>query len=195
LVHHIAPKFYSDLADKVGQLKACAQVATPFPDSIFTTAEISFGDVPSLSRKNWDATFYGLEAVTSFGHYDWRERGGFVSWDDNRVIPLRPGATVVFPAGTKKFSFLPVAPNETCFLFRQYCHAGALRWVGKDGRSDSEFEAEASAAEAEAWDIKRAAGGRPQHRCIAKLATSTFSKNVPYFSILCPPKILTSNEY
>ncbi|KAJ7895681.1 hypothetical protein B0H13DRAFT_1624307, partial [Mycena leptocephala] len=162
------PKLYFDLADKVCQLKARAKVTTPFPDSIFTTAKISFGDVPNLSRKNWDATFYGLEAVTSFGHYDWRKRGGFVSWDDNRVIPLRPGATVIFPAGMKRFSFVPVAPNETRFLFRQYCHAGALRWVEKDGRSDAEFEAEASAAEAEAWDVKRA------HR--GKIAAQMYSK-------------------
>ncbi|KAJ7666202.1 hypothetical protein DFH06DRAFT_925247, partial [Mycena polygramma] len=100
----------------------------PFANSVFTTAEISFCDVPNLSRKNWESTFYGLEAITSCGTYDWEERRGIILWDDDRVIPMPPGTTVVFPAGAKQYSFVPVAPHESRYLFRQYCHAGALRW-------------------------------------------------------------------
>ncbi|KAJ7823662.1 hypothetical protein B0H13DRAFT_1654926 [Mycena leptocephala] len=157
------------MANKTDQLKLLANLRPPFPDSVFTTAEICYCDVPNPSRKNWDGAFYGLEAFTTCGAYDWTERGGIVFWDDDRVIPLRPGTTVVFPAGTKRFSFVPVAPHEKQFIFRQYSNMGAFRWIEKGGRSDSEFEELASVEEEEAWIIKRERRGQTAARMYSKL--------------------------
>ncbi|KAJ7849478.1 hypothetical protein B0H13DRAFT_1645009, partial [Mycena leptocephala] len=165
-----APKIFAEAQFKVAKLKADRKLSTPFPNSIFTTTEISFCDVPNLSRKNWDATFYGLEVITSCGNYDWQERGGLISWDDDRVIPLPPGTTVVFPAGTKRFSFIPVAPDESRFLFRQFCHAGIFRWIEKGGWSDTQFEMfAASDEELEAWNKKRANRGARVAKMYSKI--------------------------
>ncbi|KAJ7044908.1 hypothetical protein C8F04DRAFT_1250151 [Mycena alexandri] len=163
-----APTLYAHLRDMVELLRMRHGLATPFPNSVFTTCEIAFCDVPNVSRKNWESTFYGFEAITSCGDYDWKQRGGLILWDDDRIIPLRPGATVIFPGGTKRYSFIPVAPHETRYIFRQYCHASALRFVEK-GRCDTDFEADASDSEVEAWETKRARRGTAAARMYSKL--------------------------
>ncbi|KAJ7177590.1 hypothetical protein C8R46DRAFT_888291, partial [Mycena filopes] len=166
---HAAPVVYADMWRRVNELCAMSKLETPFPQSVFTTAEICFGDVPSLSAKNWDANFYSFEAITSFGTYDSAERGGLILWEDGRVFPLKSGWTFVFPSGTKRYSFVPVAPNETRVLFRQFCNAGALRWAEKGGRSDSQFELKASNAEKAAWEAKRAIRGETAAKMYSKL--------------------------
>ncbi|KAJ7784195.1 hypothetical protein B0H16DRAFT_1296294 [Mycena metata] len=154
---------------KVRELNDRLNLETPFQSSVFTTAQIIFGDVPNLSRKNSDANFYAFEAITSFGNYDWQKRGGLILWDDDRVIPLRPGATVVVPTGSKPYSFVPVAADETRVLLRQFCHAGALRWVDKGGRSDAQFDLTATDAEKAAWEAKRVARGEAAAKMYSKL--------------------------
>jgi hypothetical protein len=126
-VEQIAPKIFAEVQFKVAKLKAGCKLSTPFPNSIFTTVEISFCDMPNLSHKNWDATFYGLEVITSCGNYDWQEQGGLISWDNDCVIPLPPGTTVVFPAGTKRFSFIPVTPDESTGSFATRAYSGGLK--------------------------------------------------------------------
>ncbi|KAJ7430898.1 hypothetical protein B0H11DRAFT_1942472 [Mycena galericulata] len=56
--------------------------------SVFTTTEIAFGDGPQLSRKNCEAKFDTMEAVTVGGTYAWEEgRPLLVFWDDFAVFP------------------------------------------------------------------------------------------------------------
>ncbi|KAJ7024934.1 hypothetical protein C8F04DRAFT_968427 [Mycena alexandri] len=164
-----APVVYADVQAKVRQLQDRLNLETPFRSSVFTTSEIIFGDVPNLSHKNSDASFYAFEAITSFGDYDSDERGGIVLWDDDRVIPLRSGATAVFPTGSKPYSLVPVAPHETRVIFRQFCHASVLRWVDKGGRSDTQFDRLATVAEKAAWEAKRAVRGETAAKMYSKL--------------------------
>ncbi|KAJ7735171.1 hypothetical protein B0H16DRAFT_1731435 [Mycena metata] len=165
---YAAPKVYAHARTLVEQLRMCHGISTPFANSVFTTSEIAFCDVPNVSRKNWEATFYAFEAITSCGDYDWKERGGIILWDDDHIIPLRPGTTIVFPGGTKRYSFIPVAAHETRYIFRQYCHASALRFVEK-GRCDADFDADASDGEVEAWETKRTRRGTTAARMYSKL--------------------------
>ncbi|KAJ7468415.1 hypothetical protein B0H11DRAFT_2238881 [Mycena galericulata] len=141
----IAPKAYADLEYKIGRLKLQTQMRPAFPDSVFTTSEIAFGDGPQLSRKNREAQFDTMEALTVGGTYAWEQgRAMIIFWDDYAAIPLRQGTTVVYPAGTKRFSFTGIAPHEKFYIFRQFCHAGVLRWIDKDFQSDDEFAASLS---------------------------------------------------
>ncbi|KAJ7472810.1 hypothetical protein FB451DRAFT_1036210 [Mycena latifolia] len=169
LFEQIAPKLYHETAYAVGQLKVLTNLQPPFTGSVFTTSEISFCDIPNLSRKSLEGTFYGFEVITTVGTYAWEERGGIIFWDDDALIPLRPGATVLFPAGTKCYSFVPVAPHESRFLFRQYCHRGALRWVKKGCCSDAEFNASATDDELAAWQAKSASRGKWVAKLFSKL--------------------------
>ncbi|KAJ7693958.1 hypothetical protein B0H17DRAFT_932423 [Mycena rosella] len=114
-----------------------------------------------------------MEVITSIGTYLHKERGHIIFWEDDKVIELPSGASVMFPAGTKRYSFIPMAANEERFLIRQFCHAGVLRWGEKGGRSDSEFEALASPVELEAWNEKQ---GRR-----AEASAKMFSKVVDIF--------------
>ncbi|KAJ7727501.1 hypothetical protein B0H14DRAFT_2284124, partial [Mycena olivaceomarginata] len=102
--------------------------------------------------------------ITVIGSWDPRKGGGIMFWDDDALIELIPGATVLFPAGTKHYSLVAVAPHETQYVFRQYCHAGVLRWVEKGGRSDVQFEVMAKRAEVEAWNEFRAKRGHASVR-------------------------------
>ncbi|KAJ7105448.1 hypothetical protein C8R43DRAFT_906554 [Mycena crocata] len=153
----------------IADLKRLRGIAPPFADSVFTTCEIAFCDVPNLSRKNPEATFEGFEALTVTGEWDWVKRGGIIFWEDEKTIALRPGMTVLFPAGTKRYSFVPVAPHETRYIFRQYCHAGVMRWCQKGGRSDTEFDKKATVAEKAAWEAKRASCGKAAAKLYSKL--------------------------
>ncbi|KAJ7149498.1 hypothetical protein C8R43DRAFT_851863, partial [Mycena crocata] len=121
-----------------------------------------------LSRKNQAAIFYGMEALTVGGF--WAEgRGGIIFHDDGKYIPLRPGMTVIFPVGTNRYSFVEVAPDETRYIFRQYCHAGVMRWVEKGGRLDSDFEKKASEEEKALWETKRGIRGQNAAKLYSKL--------------------------
>ncbi|KAJ6547926.1 hypothetical protein DFH09DRAFT_926679 [Mycena vulgaris] len=81
-----------------------------------------------------------MEAITSIGNYDHTKGGHIIFWGPGGkgVVELAPGHTIIFPARTKRYSFVAVAPNETRFLFCQWCNAGVLRWIEKGGRSDTE---------------------------------------------------------
>ncbi|KAJ7704196.1 hypothetical protein B0H16DRAFT_1346869, partial [Mycena metata] len=160
---------YADVLSKVRQLDALLNLETPFHSSVFTTCEIIFSDAPNLSRKNPDADFYAFGAITSFGDYDSEERGGLILWDDDRVIPLKSGATVVFPSGSKPYSLVPVAPHESRILVCQFCHASALCWVDKGGRSDALFDRLATVAEKAAWETKRERRGEMAAKMYSKL--------------------------
>ncbi|KAJ7462422.1 hypothetical protein FB451DRAFT_1026761 [Mycena latifolia] len=110
-----------------------------------------------------------MEAITSFGNYDYKKGGQLVSWDDKAVIEVPPGATVLLPTGTKRYSFMAVAPSERRYLFRQYCNAGALRWVEKGGRSDREWENILSEEELDAWKGKRVELGAASLKSFSKI--------------------------
>ncbi|KAJ7702737.1 hypothetical protein B0H17DRAFT_922954 [Mycena rosella] len=96
-----------------------------------------------------------MEAITVLGLYDYKERGQLVSWEDSGMVEVRPGSMLLFPAGTKGYSFVAVALHETRYLFRQFCHGSILRWVEKGGRSDSEWEEFLSPQDLEAWRAAR----------------------------------------
>ncbi|KAJ7825683.1 hypothetical protein B0H13DRAFT_1657876, partial [Mycena leptocephala] len=140
-----------------------------FQNSVFTTSEISFGDAPSPVRKNTQAAFDTLEAVTVVGNWDHKTGGGILFPEDESVVQLKPGATVLYPSGTKRFSWVAIAPHEKRYFFRQFCHAGVLRWIEKGGRSDTEFEDLASAPEIAAWNAQRAKRGLTSVKKFSKL--------------------------
>ncbi|KAJ7078531.1 hypothetical protein C8R43DRAFT_910356, partial [Mycena crocata] len=156
----VAPKLYAEQANLIARLHELRGLQPRYPNSVFTTIEVAFCDVPNLSRKNFDAIFYGMEVFTVRGDSAWEKRGGIIMWDDGKYIPLRPGTTVIFPVGTKRFSFVPVAPHETRFIFRQYGHAGVMRWVEKGGRSDMQFNKKVSAEEKALWEAKHVIRGQ-----------------------------------
>jgi hypothetical protein len=115
-----------------------------------------------------------MEAFTSLGSYDHMQGGHLVCWDDNIMFELRPGATILIPAGSKQFSFVSVAPHETRFLFRQYCSAAVFRWIDKRGYADTEAIEQAPADPELAmalvtWEEMRARRGREGLQMFARL--------------------------
>ncbi|KAJ7766364.1 hypothetical protein DFH07DRAFT_769906 [Mycena maculata] len=140
VVRQIAPKSYAKLQYQMSRLQEETDLAPSSPGR--------------YSRPNRESKFDAMELLTIGGSYDWKERGLLLFWDDHGTFPLRPSSTVAYPAGTKRFSFIPVAPHETFYVFRQYCHAGVMRWIEKDFRSDAQFEEEAS--DEELADMKEA---------------------------------------
>ncbi|KAJ7169368.1 hypothetical protein C8R43DRAFT_876436 [Mycena crocata] len=169
LYRQIAPAAYADIAVKVGELIERKIVLLPFTNSVFTTGEINFTDAPALSRKNFDSSIGTLEAVCVIGEYNFKKGGHCHFWDDEGMIEVPPGSTILFPAG-KRYSFLPVGKHEKRYLFRQFCNAGVVRWVEKDGMSDSEFDRDASPEQLAAWDKKRLKRGATAAKLFSKLS-------------------------
>ncbi|KAJ7115651.1 hypothetical protein C8R43DRAFT_1138108 [Mycena crocata] len=168
LYRQIAPAAYTDISCKVGELVDRRIILPPFSNSVFTTGEISFCDAPALSRKNFDSSPGTLEAICSVGQYDYNTGGFCHFWDDEGMIEVPPGTTILFPAG-KRYSFMPVGKGEKRYLFRQFCNAGVVRWIEKDGMSDSEFDLHASPEAIEAWEEKRLQRGPTAARLFTKL--------------------------
>ncbi|KAJ7823464.1 hypothetical protein B0H13DRAFT_1659025 [Mycena leptocephala] len=169
LYQQIAPISFASVSSKIDDLVR-REIAFPaFKNSIFTTTEISFGDAPAPIHKNTEVAFDTFEAVTVVGAWDHERGGGILFPEDESVIQLKPGATVLFPAGTKRFTFVAIAPHEKRYFFRQFCHGGVLRWLEKGGRSDTEFEDLASAAEIASWNERRARRGEMSLKMFSKL--------------------------
>jgi hypothetical protein len=144
-------------------------VSPAFEHSVFTTTEISSCDVLTHSHKNYSGGLDTMEVITSLGTYDHQRGGHIVLWDENKVIELPSGATVMFVAGSKRYSFIPVARGQERFLFRQFCNAGVLRWIEKGGKSDKEFETFMSPEVIAAWNEKRAGRGAASAKLFTKL--------------------------
>ncbi|KAJ7933049.1 hypothetical protein B0H13DRAFT_1592646 [Mycena leptocephala] len=140
-----------------------------FPRSIFTTSEIIFRDAPMTSQKNRDAAFDTMEVLTALGSYDHTKGGHVIFWDDGDIVEFPVGATLIYPAGTKRISFTAVGKGEHQHFFRQFCHAGVLRWVAKGGRSDDEFDRDASLEDIAAWDQMRRHRGQTSAKLFSKL--------------------------
>ncbi|KAJ7893072.1 hypothetical protein B0H14DRAFT_3427565 [Mycena olivaceomarginata] len=120
LYQHFAAYGHATVRSKVDELLR-REIAFPgYQDSVFTTTDISISGPSSLSRKNVAAAFDTMEVITVLGSWNPRTGGGIVFWDDVCVLELIPGATVMFPAGSKRYSLVAVAPHETRFVFRQY---------------------------------------------------------------------------
>ncbi|KAJ7801670.1 hypothetical protein B0H14DRAFT_2386217 [Mycena olivaceomarginata] len=110
-----------------------------------------------------------MEAVTSFGSYDHTQGGHIVFADDHGMFEMPVGTTVLFPAGTKRYTFAAVGKNEHRYLFRQFCSAGVLRWVDKGGRTDLQFAREASLEQQAAWEAMRQQRGQTSLKSFSKL--------------------------
>lgn len=170
LYQQFAPRGYANAGLQIDQLVHRHLVFPAFDRSVFTTSEISFGDSePTLSHKNYNGGLDNMEVITSFGTYDHTKGGHIIFWEDDKVIELRSGGSVMWPAGSKRFSFVPVSGNEERFLLRQFCHAGILHWVEKGRRSDIEFEDAATPEVLAAWDEKRGKRGKASAKMFTKL--------------------------
>lgn len=164
-----APHSYAHAAAKIDELVS-RQIAVPaYDNSVFTTSEINFCDAPSVPRKNYDASFETMEAITVLGSYDHQKGGHIVFSDDDAMVELPVGATVLFPAGTKRYNFAAVGKNEQRFLFRQFCSAGVFRWIDKGGRSDNDFDHKAPLRAHAAWAEMRATRGHTSLKLFSKL--------------------------
>jgi hypothetical protein len=109
---------YAQVSSNVDELIRREIAGPPFPKSVFTTAEINFCDAPSISHKNWDAVFDSMEAVTSLGTYDHQKGGHILFPDDDEMVEMPRGTTVLFPAGTKSYNFAAVGEQSSgiCFV-------------------------------------------------------------------------------
>jgi hypothetical protein len=154
---------------KMAELVNRRIVYPAFDHSVFTTTEISWCDVLTRSQKNFNGGLDTMEVITSIGNYDHKQGGHVVLWDDNKIIELPSGASVMFVAGTKRYSFVPVGRNEERFLFRQFCNAGVLRWIEKGGYSDSEFDMVMSPEVIAAWEERRAGRGAASAKLFTRL--------------------------
>ncbi|KAJ7742487.1 hypothetical protein DFH07DRAFT_964530 [Mycena maculata] len=148
LFQQIAPAAFMYCLDKVSKLKEMCNLVPPFPKSVFTTSEVIACGMPNLSREIYDAAMFSMVAFATGGNYT---KGGVIFWDDNTMIPLLPGETVLFWGPTKRYSFLPVAPNERMYVFKQSVNVGIVRWIERGGRSDVQFEESATDAEQTNW--------------------------------------------
>ncbi|KAJ7780807.1 hypothetical protein DFH07DRAFT_765296 [Mycena maculata] len=148
LFQQVAPVAFVYCSDKVSKLKDMCGLIPPFRDSVFTTSKILVCGMPNLSRKIYDAAMFSMVAFTTGGNYT---KGGVIFWEDDTMILLLPGETVLFWGPTKRYSFLPVPGNEKMYIFKQSVNTGILRWVEKGGRSDVQFEEFATDAELTDW--------------------------------------------
>ncbi|KAK6969081.1 hypothetical protein R3P38DRAFT_3244084 [Favolaschia claudopus] len=151
LYQRMAPHSYAYALGMTQQLKARGIVTSPFTSSAFTSAAFNFGDAPSVPDTNDDAAIETFEAITVVGKFDEDEGGHLELQDENKIIKLSAGTTVLLATGSKPYKFSAVGKTEHLFLFRQWCSAGVFRWLCKGGRTDAEFQKDASFEDRLSW--------------------------------------------
>ncbi|KAK6992841.1 hypothetical protein R3P38DRAFT_3224662 [Favolaschia claudopus] len=109
-------------------------VSSPFPNSVFTTAVLSFCDAPAAPAINNEAALDTMEAITFLGSYNDAGGGHLVIRDDRVLLRLPVGQTVLLPSGAKRFKFTGIQRNERRYMFRQFVSAKVLEWVDKGKR-------------------------------------------------------------
>ncbi|KAJ7088010.1 hypothetical protein B0H15DRAFT_801071 [Mycena belliarum] len=169
LYRQLAPQGFARSAAKVAELVTRGIAFPAFESSVFTTCEISFCDLPSITRRNEDAAYDTMELISVFGDYDHTKRGQLIFWDEGCMLEVVPGATIAIAGGSLRYSFVDVALHETRMIFRQFCDARVLRWVEKDGRSDAEWEDFLGPKKLGEWQENRDASGAAGLKSFSKL--------------------------
>ena len=130
-----------------------------FPDSVFTTAEFSFGDAGTYTRRDTQDRFGSVRAITTLGNYDsvvgnwfmyWREEQG-----DRVALHCPAGTTLLIPTSVVRWAFTAVQKGETRYFFQQSFNAAIGRWADHGGLSDNDFKEKASEEERAAYESWR----------------------------------------
>ncbi|KAF7294443.1 hypothetical protein MKEN_01436800 [Mycena kentingensis (nom. inval.)] len=144
VVEQFFPELHSALAVRMELLKTKNGYRGAYSNSVFSTCEVRYLDPREseemLERKEWQVPFADPFVVTVVGNWDPRRGGHLMLHDDGTMMPLRPGATFVVPAGTKRYGFVPVGEGEHQYMVCQFFHGSVLRWMEKGGMSDPRLD-------------------------------------------------------
>ncbi|KAK7053549.1 hypothetical protein R3P38DRAFT_2500714, partial [Favolaschia claudopus] len=165
-----APNAFDYLSTHMQRLMQDQGVSPAFPGSVFTTAEITSCDAPNFCRFNEDAAFDTFEAITFLGRYDHTCGGHIIFPDINMLFEVPVGSTYLIPSGARSFNFTAIRKKEYRYMFRQFVSAGVLRWVEKGGRTDAEFDVNASVEERAAWMKMRSERGKSSLKMFSRLS-------------------------
>jgi hypothetical protein len=116
----------------------------PFPNSVFTTAEFTFGNSAMHVRSDLDDVIHGFRAITVLGT---DTNCICVIPADNMGFPCPPGTTFLISGLAKGYLFTTVAKGAKRYLFQQFFHGGIQNWMDHGFRSDSQFLADATPQE------------------------------------------------
>jgi hypothetical protein len=81
--------------------------------------------------------------------------GHIIFWDLGLVVCFPPGATILFPAGLLRYSFVKVRPGEHRHAVLQWAGGGITRWLANGHLPDAEFAVHATREEHEAREQRR----------------------------------------
>lgn len=93
--------------------------------------------------------------VTALGTYSAVRGGHIILWELGLVCCLRPGATVLIPAGVVHYSFVRVRSHETRYSVIQWAGSGIPRWFLNGQNSDADFAVGASEEQLQAREQRR----------------------------------------
>ncbi|KAJ7811264.1 hypothetical protein B0H13DRAFT_1666908, partial [Mycena leptocephala] len=77
-----------------------------------------------------------LELPHALGKYAPIHGGHIIFWNLGLVVCFPPGATILFPAGLIRYSFVKVRPGEHRHAVLQWAGGGISRWLANGRRSD-----------------------------------------------------------
>ncbi|KAJ7456325.1 hypothetical protein B0H11DRAFT_1739365, partial [Mycena galericulata] len=158
LLRKIAPQMYAHQEVLLDQLAEKDTVYPAFLGSVFSTAEISFGNAASLAERDTYDAFGSFRAFTALGTYD-NDFSWFVYFredeGDRVAIRFPVGATLLVPTSVVRYCFTAVPKGQRRHIFQQYFNAAAGRWVEQGFVSDSEFPDSVSVPELAMHALRR----------------------------------------
>ncbi|KAJ7178516.1 hypothetical protein C8R43DRAFT_1117893 [Mycena crocata] len=145
--NHLFRRFFVRMeAHQRAQIEGLGQrqkVYPAFAHSPFTTAEFSFGNTPSVMRRNTYDKFGSVRSLTTLGTYGGVHSAWFLYWPeeegDRVAIHCPPGTTLIIPASIVRYGFTRIQPGETRYVFQQSFNAAVGRWVDHGFMSDVDF--------------------------------------------------------
>ncbi|KAJ7847058.1 hypothetical protein B0H13DRAFT_1532904, partial [Mycena leptocephala] len=94
-------------------------------------------------------------SLSALGKYAHLHGGHIIFWDLGLVICFPPGATILFPAGLLRYSFVKVRAGEHRYAVLQWAGGGISRWLANGRLSDLDFAVKASKEEHTAREERR----------------------------------------
>ncbi|KAJ7799665.1 hypothetical protein B0H13DRAFT_1673356, partial [Mycena leptocephala] len=128
--------------------------------SVFSAITLEFGGPHRQTTATGLPTTYEAgtwSCLAALGKYAPMHGGHIIFWDLGLVVCFPPGATILFPAGLLRYSFVKVRPGEHRYAVLQWAGGGITRWFTNGRRFDVEFAVGATREEHEAREERRRA--------------------------------------
>jgi len=126
-----APKLYMEYHNTQNELYNSGDcLEQNFQESVFPASTFNLGpNTVTLDHIDYANVAYDLCCISALGNYNPDKGGHMILFDLGLMIRFPSGSTILIPSSVLRHGNTPIATQETCMSFTQYCAGGLFCWV------------------------------------------------------------------